>query len=138
MPKSRSNVAIDDLIDDLDTLFDDVNDAIQTLGDDWTERLKRTHQQAEDPYGQRWKPRKNQHPHPPLIKSGRMLGSYSSKANKKSITISNNASYSSYHDQGTKTIDKRPLLPDDRGVPEEWIDDAEKAIDDMLRKKKLI
>lgn len=58
----------------------------------------------------------------PLIDTGRMRASVSARAEGSHVRISIPVSYASYHQYGTRTIQRRQILPEDRtgGLGPRW------------------
>ena len=76
---------------------------------------------ATDPYGHPWAPRqlaKGRHtpPHLPLDLSGNMKESFHPEAHREGFSITNPVVYTAFHQDGTRYLDARAMLPDERGL----------------------
>jgi phage gpG-like protein len=56
----------------------------------------------------------------PLIDTGRMRASVTHVVSGGDVRIVIPVQYASYHQEGTKHIQARPMLPDSRGLPPKW------------------
>jgi phage gpG-like protein len=136
-------------------------DLMRQLGEECVDLIKAEHDAGEDPYGTKWV-EKADGTDSHLASSGNLKsGWHITQADAGSVTVAPTAFYASVH-QGGKTIraktakglrfkvgghwvrrnsvyiPARPMVPDNRGLPDEWRDSlketAEKAIEVLLGK----
>lgn len=128
---------IKQLIKDLSHLIEDVNEVIVESGDEIIKELEKTHVQGKDPHGNPWKKRKNSIANTKAVlnKTDKLKDSYKAFESKKakSIQITNEAEYAHFHNEGTKNLPVRQMLPDK--LPDKWAEIIEEKIDELIEKK---
>lgn len=105
-------------------------DLMQAVGDDVMEREKNRIGDQYDPDGQPWAPWSEGYVGNALLNlTGRMAGSFQSRATQKTATIENKAPYFKFHQGGTKNMPARKVF----GWGSEEIEIANKhAVDHLL------
>jgi phage gpG-like protein len=73
---------------------------------------------GKDPEGTSWKPRKFNYAWPILNKTGRLNSSRTVKFTNSSFSIAYSVPYAVFHQNGTKHIARRMLVP--RKLPQHW------------------
>ena len=85
-------------------------------------KVQKGFDKSKSPYGMQWAPVKRAGK--PLIDTGRLRKSITSKTVNRvrdgEIRFLIGAPYGKYHQNGTQTIKKRTMLPDSRGMPDDW------------------
>lgn len=133
---SKTSKQIDDLIKQLESLVPDIQKEMRAVGSEFIKELKKTHSNETNPYGVKWKERKDNLPHPILTKTGKMKAAYKSYPQKNGVLITNTAAYSGFHDLGTSSIPQRLMLPTiQKGLPEVWFKLLSKRVQTLIQKK---
>lgn len=90
-----------------------------------------------DPIGRRWAPRKKFYPWPILHKTGAMQEAWLVRGlRKEGVVFSNRQPYSGYHQDGTRYMSARKMIPD-QSIPPRWhariAPELERALADYFR-----
>lgn len=117
----------EELQEALDSLTEEMIEALLEAGDDIIKALEETHKAERDPDGNPWKQRKKAYPWPINNKTGELLNSYKAvpNTNTKSISIQNTAAYAGYVDN------VRKILPDG-DIPVRFTKELQEALDDFI------
>lgn len=117
--------AFDYLIEQVEGLADEgfLAEVAAEMADEVERLIQRGFQTATDPYGNVWAPRKlaagrRVPPHPPLDDSGLMRSEFHVEHSSAGVKVDNPVVYSPFQNYGTKTIDARAMLPDERDLGE--------------------
>jgi hypothetical protein len=88
-------------------------------GDAWAsvERNRARDRKAKSRRARAGKPAKSDKP---LIDTGRMRASVTHVVSGGDVRVVIPVEYASYHQEGTRHIQARPMLPDSRGLPPKW------------------
>lgn len=81
--------------------------------------LLQTYDQGQNPYQQYWAPRLRPYGWAILNKTGKQRNSFKTTISKGTFTITNTAPYAKYHQDGTKYMAQRKIIPDE-GMPKQW------------------
>ncbi|MGK8437201.1 phage virion morphogenesis protein [Ectopseudomonas hydrolytica] len=91
-----------------------------------------------DPYGQKWAPiqprwrNRRRVPGQPLLDTGRLRNSIRGATTGNSMRIFTDVEYAQYHQLGMR-VQKRAILPDERGLPKDWDAEITKSIRARLK-----
>lgn len=87
-----------------------------------------------DPYGNPWKPvKRTRNGGKPLVDTGFLKKSIIFRTDQgMRLTFTANAEYGAYHQNGVG-VAQRPFFPTSRGVPESYIREARRVIEDSVR-----
>lgn len=88
-----------------------IEEAIKEQQDKILEEVKGNFRKGKDPNGKTWKPLKSGKP-ATLYKTGHLYSSYDVVSNKNFIKIQNTAPYAKFHQNGTKYLPRRQVVPD--------------------------
>lgn len=136
---------LDNLLEQIEELEYNISDdaievVLENIGVTQVARTRKNFNNGLDPYGKKWAPFKNI----PSKKRGgpsaqimldtqRLLGSIMSSANSGELQLSTSIYYAPFHQNGTDKMVKRSILPDERGLPEQWNKDIIKIIEKVLK-----
>lgn len=81
--------------------------------------LLQTYDQGQDPYQNYWAPRTRSYFWAIENKTGKQRNSFKTTVSNGNFTISNTAPYAKYHQDGTKYMAQRKLIPDTT-LPKQW------------------
>lgn len=107
---------------------------LEQIGDYALDRIREEFLVGRDPYGNPWEPLKRPRMGfgGPLLKTGRLQNGMRKRVSKKMVKIYNNRPYAPFHQNGTKSIPARPMLPD--RLPDEWRAEFERMADEAIRR----
>jgi hypothetical protein len=134
-------VAFDDLIETLTQLesTEFLEELAKEMGSKVDELVRDGFSKATDPYGDPWAPRKLARgrvtpPHLPLRKTDTMHDSFHVESNAAGLKVTNPVVYTPFQNDGTRFIDARGMVPDDRGLGE-WEDPLRKVAQQVFNSK---
>lgn len=134
--KKLTNREIERLKMKLDSLPEDLNKAIENSEQPIKKQLEKSFSKQQNPYGNKWKSRKHSYSHPMLNRTGNMFRSFKVNRKGKTLEAKNTAEYSQYHQEGTKHMAQRKILPDKKqGLPKRYKEIIEKELGKVLKKK---
>ena len=121
------NTTIKELMNDLNSLQEEIVEALLEASEDILKDIEATHQAGQSPDGKVWKTRQKAYPWPVNNKSGHLLNSYAANPNKskQTITISNTAAYAEYVDN------VRPILPTS-DIPVKFVKELQDELDEYV------
>jgi hypothetical protein len=116
-----------------------VDQVLEVMSKDMAEELvglvKEGWRTQADPYGQPWKAKKRPDRRQILVgKTARLKGGWHVRqAGRKGFTIAPSVDYGGFHQQGTKFIPPRRMVPtQERGLPREWARNLAEIAQDHL------
>jgi hypothetical protein len=115
---------IKDIMEALESLPEEITEEILDI--EFVDIVRSNHKREQDPYGKPWPKREKAYDHPINNDTGRLLNSYQMTSNgKNQMSITNTAAYAEY------VNNRRPLLPESE-IPNEWMEEIEKVVDDFI------
>lgn len=97
------------------------------LGDHTLNLIKEEYDNSTDPYGDVWKKRKDNDPHPLLIDTGAFYNDWQLTIKSNGFEVSNSTPYASYLQEGTEKMPARKTVPN-KQLPTKWKEDYLKLI----------
>ena len=97
--------------------------ALHEIGTKFINRIRLGFRKSTDPYGKPWAHLRHRDGQP-LLDTGTLLRSIRFEVKNETMTIGSGLHYAQYHQNGTGNIPARKFIPDSRGLPQEWVDQA--------------
>jgi phage gpG-like protein len=88
--------------------------------------------ESRDPNGQSWAPLRSR-AGKPLVRTGELRQSFGSRANGSEFSIGSQLSFAGFHQEGTRKMPARPMVPEGELGPE-WAQTLETEIDQAMER----
>lgn len=108
------------------------NADLKQVANKWLKRIRKEFVDSKDPYGTGWKRTKRSGK--PLVKTGRLMRSFEARIQRGILNVDSDVDYAAEASIGAGHI-KRLILPDSRGLPENWYNDLVEQINNKIKEK---